>query len=1029
MSDLSAENAGLFNYTAKSEWRRVRDREARSEGYDLFNPNALIPDDIPMPQTTDPFTLVAECKSANGRRALVVGTKTTLWRYFGVEDGLCFEAGVYDAGVYDDNPGEWLEIGSGFSPQGQRWEAEAVAGWLILNNGVDLPVSYRVQDVAVEPIYELREQGVASVGTIGKFNNILVCADIRQLLAEKHVGIMSTKASAVSVLQMGRSTSEGVLATVNSGVAGVAGNIITAESDAFNSGLGFTDMAGGTIRMMNGLERVIDTVTDSTHAVLLGTADLAEPAQPFYLPENWGGAGDFELGSTWTDMFPDVTDPSELVGLKLFWENGSVRTILEARAVDDGAGVFVDSDAAIPYGPVSLENPLAYAAYTEAAHVERYQSRVIPSMPAEPRRFAAVMPATATAGSHLLEFDYPVKSLESGQEVTITDAGENNETLRTTLLWVSPGISRIAVMVDPALPGVLEAKQAALVAEAAAQATVTDFTSALAAQQLALTAAQEASDAAPDDEDLLAAVADASGKIPALNTSLTAARAALTAATTARETADELPTTTDDSLLTRTDAVGSIVAYDDLDGDGSGILRVVELKEYLVVLKETSFFIGRYQGLAGAAFNFGDELVVPLDACLRYKNALAVVDGEYLLYAGMSDFYTFDLVTRNPQISAPFKLCSQSLFFERINTADTALTPYSNVVASGTRSLVYRNVSPSKSYQFTVDGVARFVYPAVDPDLVSPSGDVYTIRLEIESTATFTMHEMAEDGVFACENAITGEIWFVLKADADNVIRFDTESGTISTSTLPISAAATVRRPEAKVSVGNAAYWFVMGGDGNDDFIDEHTTNILLRYGLTNEPPRKSGAVTVTVDATDATKLNSSAEFFRPTDVGKSILTANKKCVAIVSYTNAQTVVVVGTTTGITAQTFTLLPGIWHRAGASYDSVLESGLEGFGKPDSEKSWSQYVPTLASQQSANTALAVTLRGALNPSEQQDFFTVAVAKPLTNNLVTLILEQHYLGDRVKVSGMNNPCELTGRTFLIGGVNSYSFNRRVT
>ena len=81
----------------------------------------------------------------------------------------------------DENPGYWIVIGSGYSTAGKRWETVSINGYMVFNNGVDLLCTYRVEEMSVVPIYELREQGVAAVGTISEINGILMCGDITEI--------------------------------------------------------------------------------------------------------------------------------------------------------------------------------------------------------------------------------------------------------------------------------------------------------------------------------------------------------------------------------------------------------------------------------------------------------------------------------------------------------------------------------------------------------------------------------------------------------------------------------------------------------------------------------------------------------------------------------------------------------------------------------------------------------------------------------------------------------------------------------
>ena len=59
-----------------------------------------------------------------------------------------------------------------------RWEAHNAGGVLVFNNGYDLPVSYKLNEFATVPIYEMREQGIAYVDTITEYNGMLLAADL-----------------------------------------------------------------------------------------------------------------------------------------------------------------------------------------------------------------------------------------------------------------------------------------------------------------------------------------------------------------------------------------------------------------------------------------------------------------------------------------------------------------------------------------------------------------------------------------------------------------------------------------------------------------------------------------------------------------------------------------------------------------------------------------------------------------------------------------------------------------------------------
>lgn len=194
MTIPSSENPGLSNYTTKRDWRRVVDQEWQREGHVNFAPAGVEEGHQPFPNypdTDEPITLTHQLRAPNGRTAFIVGTPTTLYRFF-TEPGGVYEPGVYEEGVYSTvGEGEWLVIGSGYSTAGHRWEAENIAGVAYFNNGVDLIQTYNLNDFVVYPHHELREQGVACVETISEFNGTLFCADVTEINGDSLASVMN----------------------------------------------------------------------------------------------------------------------------------------------------------------------------------------------------------------------------------------------------------------------------------------------------------------------------------------------------------------------------------------------------------------------------------------------------------------------------------------------------------------------------------------------------------------------------------------------------------------------------------------------------------------------------------------------------------------------------------------------------------------------------------------------------------------------------------------------------------------------
>lgn len=159
----SPENVGVGNYLEKTNWRRIADKEVLREGTLLFRPNTGLPQGS-QHLNIGPTEIMGmwECVRPNDDRAVVAATATTIYRY------------KYSTGT-------WEVVGSGFSADTPYWEGESLDGYLILNNSIDLPVTLRVEDASVVPVYEMRDMGIAAVGHIAVYNGLLVCADITEI--------------------------------------------------------------------------------------------------------------------------------------------------------------------------------------------------------------------------------------------------------------------------------------------------------------------------------------------------------------------------------------------------------------------------------------------------------------------------------------------------------------------------------------------------------------------------------------------------------------------------------------------------------------------------------------------------------------------------------------------------------------------------------------------------------------------------------------------------------------------------------
>lgn len=579
-----------------------------------------------------PVNLVHMARRPNGKTATIVGTACRLFRFQSLDNGSYFEfanstSGYFDpAGTYfDDNPGDWIIIGNGFSPQGKRWEAVDLNGYAVFNNGVDLLHSYRIEDDVAYPIYELREIGVASVGTITEFNGILMCADIREIQSDKLVelfGLVGTTSGGDVLLSQSTTTVTANVATFTSADVGkwivyesgdvakivtfsttksvvvdtsltITSKKFTLRNKASQTGSYFSGLITATLnhttmevtcssaptlptvgqvfRFTNGFSSVITAVTDTTHFTLTLADDPDEDftAMPFYVVDGEGNSYlDYRLTAT-AAIFTN-----EMVGRFISFDSGETRRILE---VISSTVARVDTDLPIALEYFGVENPDTYAAYTNNSFISRFQYRVLWSAFEEPLRFSSTVPAAISKGSNRLVFTYPAKSFQAGDEVTILGAGVNGGNLTATILYITA--NRVAI---------------------------------------------------------IDALAD---------------------------------TDATDSEVQRSDANGSIAAYEDLQDDGSGILKMGALESTLVVYKDTSIFLGSYTGQVGAAFQFRLRKV-PNGKTLYYRHTLVSINTSFHVYAGRNAFYRFDLTNQIPQEIQGMELC-KNLFFDQVDISDT----------------------------------------------------------------------------------------------------------------------------------------------------------------------------------------------------------------------------------------------------------------------------------------------------------------------------------------------------------------------
>lgn len=147
LSDLDPRSAGVKNCTRRVNIRRDDDAEILMPGWKAFG------DDLPG------VVHIHRATRPNGDRAVLAFTQTAIYRKVG---------------------DSWTLLKDGFSSS-RDWEAEDIDGYVVVNNGIDLP---HIWDwTTLEPIYEMREQGIARCGTMFAAYDFLIFADVTDIIA------------------------------------------------------------------------------------------------------------------------------------------------------------------------------------------------------------------------------------------------------------------------------------------------------------------------------------------------------------------------------------------------------------------------------------------------------------------------------------------------------------------------------------------------------------------------------------------------------------------------------------------------------------------------------------------------------------------------------------------------------------------------------------------------------------------------------------------------------------------------------
>ena len=994
MSSLSSESPGIQDYSVKRDWRRYMDREIRAEGHRNILLAPLVDPDIQaVPNgSSTPITLIAEARRGDGKKTIVCGNKTTLWAYTALDDShyaisddlVTYDYFANDDGNYvDEVQYGWIQIAAGLSEDGRRWEAESVGDYIVLNNGVDLPMTYRPGDLTAKPIYELREQGVASVGTIAFDSGNLLCCDLWQINDIDFEELMAP-------IQGSASAGQNSYGAVSVG------------PDTLFPGVSVTP--GLTLFWDNGRAAKVRSISPAVANLVSGSWPDASVIGPepipvtgfvigqkyAYTPGNEVGLftqnGVSELG-----FFDELLNPVTPFDSVLYWPPPSSQYRLQDSVVIqslttpgevyqyvNGNEYWIASSFSkeitgnIPYQQVhyypstNQPSPGRFTSFSSQYCMEGYSTTHTQPNPITAKIYHLAIPSSGSipAGEFVAtqETYYLIGTQRDAEATAVisTDA--------TIFTWCSEEIDADVVRIENVN------SYAAFTSKAKMQRFPWRILPSMTGKPRRFGSIIPCSASLNDTKLKFSYPVKSLPELVALNqvgkyaggglvggaTNITVLRAGVSGSTITTSVIaindgiamncdifDKVmsPITEKDpdgnsfSSLESTDAVNSYAGtYIDLVGDGGAIQKALALRDQIVVYKDTSFiYMGKFTGDTVNPYQFSQIAVKNDGQILRYRNCIVSSGGGFYgschVYAGRNAFYKFDLYTQEP-VEIPELTVSQDIFF-------------SNAIK--------------------------------DPD-----------------------------NAWAAENPLTREWmfgWDGVENGVDKALCVDYALKTVRTASADISAASSIQHPT------RGDWIFAFGtSDGT-----------IQQYGLTDAPVESPECTATISDGV----ITTSTEFWTVDHIGKSIVLSNGNVVAIVGVNSDTEAEFVGDAKAANLK-FSVVPAIWHRNGESYDSVIQTGAGDLGSADNGKLVTRYVP-IASSKIFNapvvaipaTNLNVSFKDGINPQAiAENGQSATVTMP--NNLIQPTFMGYYVGVNLKISGINNPFELSNQVWsatLIG------------
>jgi len=1142
------------SWIEKTDWRRGKSTEDRTEGYDEFYPKTTEALGVQnFPGLASPIIFVGTLNRANGDRAFICATATDIYRYISYDNNEYFVPDAipyYDAGYFESLTGHWKAIGTGFSANTTRWEAVTINSQLVMNNGIDLPVTHRFEESVVKPIYELRDNGVARVGTIAKLNDVLMCFDIYQIKEVPLADIRDplvfdgvTAMQAISGYQPSNPVCEWwkifrnntpsnpslIVSKINHswdvgsleyGGSGWFLRDRIGDMDINKEGVLYQDLVavvppveeGGPILALDG--------GDGTYASHVGeprTIDYHEIWVMFQLKDVtigglyiirsncgfitmsgdklvWSGTGQQVppaeqeitgiVKEKWYVARMHISDTGTEDDATPFPLTHDTVSHIEVRDLSDNV-VFRQSITADSFRTAPSVAGWGFSGYTtqvmmskevltddEAVKIWRYYRT----------RYNGAEPGNDTNECEFAELHdgAPVSAFaeKKMKKITATTAifAAADANQEAVVVWSEGGrgfrdlveaftdTSNVTVLTDDERPnqavtkylkGTLMTSTKNAGATLLAVGKIVEFENGVQGKIVSLSGGSPEV-ATLDTTDFIYPARDFTLRDDvATNFHVVATGPVFTAAMVG------------ESILFDSGEERKIIAFVDTqtvtvnkdEGIPTTGFRVTNVNHYSAVTTAEDVDRFSYRAFWSAIdepHNFaatakvkvvaGSRTIV-LDSPVKWIECgcsitiTGVGINQGNLTADIQSVSHGNTVIRISEI--PVHSLDETLIqstaqignivgFDELNQDGRAILKA--VPLDRNRLIIYKEMLDGKGSIFICNYTGRpaapfrfeQVYEGPNTPLYSESiievmgewhlfigqNALYRFDATSQHPREIEFFQFMEESffkevdkslphqVFARDNTITKEI--ILFFPGGNCIRYDYRYNTVSRSVMPARSGAMVRRPNSSEE------WFIMGlADGT-----------LIRNGIV-----AAEEVPVTASQT-ATTVTATAGAFDAEHVGRSIRWADDTVYAITAYISS-TQVTVDTSATIVSTTATVIPAIWHRMGASYDSTLRSGLDSWnGKGFNSVLLERYQLRLGRRTNGMSA-TVSLMGAKEDLAESAVKVISMTD-LSNTRRNCQLTRHFWGDKIVVSGKNNPVSLVGRVFRTKVIDTKGFTQ---